>query len=1326
MTLTQRADQLLRDALGRIPRSEDMRQPRAVLDDQRTKLAAPLRVALAGRVSSGKSTLVNALVGAPVAVTGKGPVTLAVSVLGYADTPSWTVRYADGSVQDIPDLASLAKFTARNADGTATASEVDFVQVLGRYPCLRQFDLVDTPGFDSPHGPDTDEALRAIGASPESVMRASADELRSADAIIAVLQHALSGPDADVLRRFHLAGGEGFSPTAITSMAVLTKVEEYWRGANDPLETAAKHARRIMAHEGTRRLFHRVLPVCSKVAEAAASFPDGDFPALEELAAVENLDQFLRNVRRFAADEYLPLTADRRRNLADLFHPYGIWLACGLIRDGVNDVAELRRGLEERSSLPELRRELTERFAGHSGLIKVARAVEAVRGLPASLPHDVSDRDRHEVARAVEAITGLVNTEPAFAEFDVLRRHYAGELQLDEPVLTELERALGEHGVTVAARLGLPAGTGLEDLEQTALELLRWWSDGSVERGAGGRIVGRVMKRRYEELYDRVRRARAVLADVALFGDESVTAEDAGPAAEPAGRGPVTSSDEPVLVVDLGTTTSSAILLDDERTPTPISEPSVNEYSWPTAVCEKDGQVLVGSAAEAHRLDNPLAFGSEFKPDIGRAVPVMHGAVRSYTAEDLATAVLKALRDEAAGLRENSWAPVSGAPRRLLVTVPAQTDGRRRDAMIRAGQRAGFTDVELLPEPVAAAFSAGDTWPAGSTVLVYDLGGGTFDAALVRLSDQGHRVLGTAGYADGHGGRDVDDAIFRDIEPLAQEWLPAAPGREAERGEVMDITRIAAVTLKKSLTATDAAVTGILPGIRAHLNRTRLAELTEGLLKDTVECCAKLIADAGLSPGDVTGVLLVGGSTRMPVVLPYVRRYLEVGGPVRRAKNPVLAVVEGAASWAENAASRRGFGKPPSLVRVPLSWSLPGGSGTLVRWLVEQHDAYPDEATLARVRLSDNSLYDLRARTAGRVEQQHVWPGGQLYSGSWVVTTLRPAQAGDVLPEPRELRHWPGEATALAVSPEGRRLAIASREASSVLIVDTVTGGQLSRCRVDGRVLCLAWAGGTRPAFGLSSDDGVDHSLSVLDEAPAGAVVSPRELARQATAVLDLAYLPGGREIAVACGKGVLRIADAVTGQAHQVLELSGSPDTLAVTGDGRRIAVGGGDSVQGVVHLVERHVDTGTWAKAQSPRVPSEARALGFGPDRLLLAGGGEDARGYLLAFDLAQGGRSDQRPAHWPTDLGRPPGSARDPGNRAVYDVSFSRDRALFAVAADGLVWVGDAGTGGLLCAITHPGPPTAVALSSDGHWLYTAGPDGVRTWALTETESAGNHDI
>jgi actin-like ATPase involved in cell morphogenesis len=1314
MTPGLRAGELLREAAETLPLTDGTRRARLVLAEQADRLAQPLRIALVGKVSSGKSTLVNALVGAPVTVTGRGPVTLAVTVLRYAETPSWTVHYADGATQDVPDLEHLAAFTARAAGGDQVAAAVDYVQVLGRYPGLRRFELVDTPGFDSPHNQDTDNALRAIGATRASVLQASVARLRSADAIIAILQHAVSGPDADVLRRFHAADGEAFVPTPLTAMAVLTKAEEYWPAADDPLAAGMRDARLIMKGERARRVFHRVIPVCGKVAAAAATLTDEDLADLRELATVADLGRLVRNAAAFIRDDGLPLAKPRRQRLLSTLDRYGVWLAWDLIRRrGVTDAADLRHLLDEGSGLSVLRAELSDRFAVHSDLIKVARAVQVTRAAVSLVPPGASDRDRDVVARAVESITSLTETEPSFAEFEMLRRHYANELDVPEAAGAELVTAAGEHGTTVAERLGQPASAPPADLARAALAKASRWSGPLPELGSDARALARVMRRRYEESYVRARQAQAALGEIAqLDGDREATPGDAEEPGQPP-RGAELARGEPVLVVDLGTTSSSAILIDGRRTD--IAEPSGKPW-WPTLACERDGRLLVGSAAEAARRHNPLAFCTEFKPDIGSPVPVLHGANQSYTAEDLAAEMLRVLRDKAVAMHAGATFPVSGAPRRLLVTVPAQTDAARRDAMTRAGLRAGFTDVELLAEPVAAAFSIGAAaWPPGSVVLVYDLGGGTFDAALVEIGVRSHRVIGSAGLVDGHGGRDIDAAIFRVIWPAAEEWLSAVPGREEDRDEIKSSTLAAAVRLKQGLTATDPAGEGIAPRTRVELTRAQLTELTERLLRDTVDCCAKLVSDHGYQLSDVAGVLLVGGSTWMPAVRQYVTRHLTVATAPVPAPNPVYAVVQGAANWAEGADSRRADDLAPSTLRVPLRWALPEGRGTLVRWLAAEGDAYQPGAPIARVRLPPGSLYDLHARSAGRIEQQHVWPGMPVYSGTPLVTVLRPAAPADVRAEPTRVGFWPWAATALAVSPDGRRLAAVLTYPPAVAVLDAVSGAKLAQWQGDDRVTGLAWGHGARPAFGVSG--GAGRGVRVLDEVPRGAAASRWLLTAQPAAVLDLAYLPGGREVAVLSGDGTVRVADVATGKSTQLLTLAGDPEILAVSGDGRWMAVSGGDSVQGFAHLLERAATAaGGWEFVLSWQLPAQVKAMSFSGNWLLLAGGGDGEPGYLRAVDARRSGQPD-RDLPWHQRAG-------SPASVAVRALSAATEAGLFAAVTDTLTWIGDAGTGTPLGAVAGPGGP-AVTFSPDGHWLYTASRAGTQAWALTELGRPANPD-
>jgi hypothetical protein len=521
MTVRREADGALRAALARLPPGAGTQGVRAVLEAQVCALAAPLRVAVAGRVSSGKSTLVNALVGGDLMATGIMPVTFAVSVLRYAGTPSLAVHFTDRRPPLHLPVARLADVTARDASGNTATSGIDRVEVCGPYPYLRQFDLVDTPGFDSPHQEDTDEAMRALGTTPEEVTAVSARQLHLADAVVAVLNVGVSRPDADLLRRFHGDGG-GFTSTPITSIAVLTKVEALWPGeigrkAGDPLDTAWRHARRIMGGPETARLFHEVRPVCSKVALAAATFTEEDFADIAELALVEpaTLERRLGHRTAFATRAYddLPVPPHRRAGLAERFSPYGLALACRLVRDGVGDQSELRRELDERSGVPDLRAKLADRFGRRSDLIKLGRIVEKVRDIPRRLPAGMDPRDRAAVEDAVQKVTDLERHEPTFGELVALRRHYDGSLRLPADEADELEQVLGEHGRSIAARLGLPASAAWDDLERAALDRLDYWHRSPTEYAEGGRAAVRVVTRRYEQMYARLRQARAILED---------------------------------------------------------------------------------------------------------------------------------------------------------------------------------------------------------------------------------------------------------------------------------------------------------------------------------------------------------------------------------------------------------------------------------------------------------------------------------------------------------------------------------------------------------------------------------------------------------------------------------------------------------------------------------------------------------------------------------------------------------------------------------------------------------------------------------------------
>ncbi|QWB27750.1 MULTISPECIES: Hsp70 family protein [Streptomyces] len=478
---------------------------------------------------------------------------------------------------------------------------------------------------------------------------------------------------------------------------------------------------------------------------------------------------------------------------------------------------------------------------------------------------------------------------------------------------------------------------------------------------------------------------------------------------------------EPVLAIDFGTSTSAVALLADGRVRM-VKEPSGDSWAWPSAVSWDGSRLLVGTPAEHRKAMYPSSFRGEFKRNLGESAPLVLGDA-SYQAEQLVTALISAMRGEAERLYGR---PIT----RAVLTCPASygPGDPRRGLLIGAGEAAGLTAVDLLPEPVAAAFAplAGAAFEPGRLVLVYDFGGGTFDAALIRTTEQDDaegtvEVLGHAALDD-CGGHDIDvllaEELVRRGGAALSSWLRPGPEQDDEKGGAKASGRSAAKSSGPTANAEDGLRRTLDLGDFAHrfkhrlsveaeiedffrsaglpvgLDRARLAELTAPLVTRTVACCRDLLDRCGRSADRLAAVLLVGGTTRMPAV----RDALEQAFPglLRGVEDPELAVAQGAAAWAGTATERYSVAGRPAGLSVPLSWELPGGgTGKLLQWYVGPGDDYPADAVFALVRLTDGGLWELRADgRPGRVAQLHSEAGSDISSGDWLVTTGRDEPAG--------------------------------------------------------------------------------------------------------------------------------------------------------------------------------------------------------------------------------------------------------------------------------------------------------------------------------------------
>ncbi|MGH3984999.1 MAG: Hsp70 family protein [Pseudonocardiaceae bacterium] len=350
------------------------------------------------------------------------------------------------------------------------------------------------------------------------------------------------------------------------------------------------------------------------------------------------------------------------------------------------------------------------------------------------------------------------------------------------------------------------------------------------------------------------------------------------------------------LGVDVGTSfTAAAIWRRDEDKTEAVAlgsrMPSVPSVLFLGA----DGSVLVGEAAERRALTDPDRVVREFKRRIGDDTPLFVGG-RPYAAQDLAAMMVRWVVDRVTE-REG------GSPDRIAVTHPAGWGPFKKDLLSRA-LNAIDLNVTFLAEPEAAAinYAAQQRVEAGTTIAVYDLGGGTFDAAVVRKTGaESFALLGSADGLQELGGADFDEAVFSHVRAL----LAAQPG--TVQWDTLDVEdpsvlsglarlRRECTEAKEALSSdTEVTIPVLLPGASTQIRLVRgeFEEMIRPGLEDTVDLLSRAISSAGVSSDELGAVLLVGGSSRMPLVSQLVSARLLC--PVRVDADPQTTIALGAA-----------------------------------------------------------------------------------------------------------------------------------------------------------------------------------------------------------------------------------------------------------------------------------------------------------------------------------------------------------------------------------------------------------------------------------------------
>ncbi|MCI2416179.1 Hsp70 family protein [Saccharopolyspora sp. K220] len=343
--------------------------------------------------------------------------------------------------------------------------------------------------------------------------------------------------------------------------------------------------------------------------------------------------------------------------------------------------------------------------------------------------------------------------------------------------------------------------------------------------------------------------------------------------------------------IDLGTTHSCIAYVDEAARPV-IAKSAVGEDTTPSVVYfEQPGVALVGTAAKNSALLAPHLVAQLVKRDMGRKNTEFTYHGRRYTPEKISALILREL---ARAAEENTGHTV----RDVVITVPAYFGIAERDATRKAGEIAGLNVLDVLDEPVAAALHhhALDSSPQTRHVLVYDLGGGTFDTTVIRVSGDDIQVVCTDG--DGElGGANWDERI---VDHLLAAFREAHPNLDPSADEqAMQAFAERAEEVKKALSATMSRNVALRVGgaaVTVPFTRQQFEDLTADLLDRTLAITGRAIETArrkGVEHFDE--VLLAGGMTRMPAVAARLKQRF---GLDARLSEPDLAVAKGAALFA--------------------------------------------------------------------------------------------------------------------------------------------------------------------------------------------------------------------------------------------------------------------------------------------------------------------------------------------------------------------------------------------------------------------------------------------
>lgn len=433
------------------------------------KLNEPMQLAIIGKISSSKSTLVNAILGKDELMsTGQKEVTYNVGWLKYGKPDAdIVIHHKDGIPNTIKSQSEFAKWTVDS--GNSEIDNISYIETFNDAEILKEVNIIDTPGLDALRGKDSQNTLDFI------------KKVRP-DAVIMLFTHSVSENVLDIVSQYNTGGD--FNP--LNAVGVLSKIDVLWQEDINRDRTALQigqkmAANRMLKYPMLKKTLFDIYPISALLFLASTTLSEETFAKVKVLkqSSKANLDTALDSVGRFLAESTdLTLTLEERKKLVVTLDLFGIHLLLELLEANPNaTLSDAKAVLRKESGADDFMKILHNHFGARAKLIKIESIYQSIVQSIRQCVTEASEKGTMSLLKKVEQQINTLFSSQIYEhrEYELLYRIYNNELVLDEATRNEICNLFGEQGFSAPEKLGLSDNPTLEELSNKAYDRERYW-----------------------------------------------------------------------------------------------------------------------------------------------------------------------------------------------------------------------------------------------------------------------------------------------------------------------------------------------------------------------------------------------------------------------------------------------------------------------------------------------------------------------------------------------------------------------------------------------------------------------------------------------------------------------------------------------------------------------------------------------------------------------------------------------------------------------------------------------------------------------------------